>query len=419
MSAGAHPGDYGFAVPDVQSLARDQSPFAVRTETVEVELAAGVTFRAAPVELGAGRFSNMFELCIDNSTAWICAESDIEGFFLKDLLRDNADIAAVTGAFSFSSDYPDYRPPEPCFDLCVRQGVVVSLPTSNKPAYVSTTRGARIGTVPANGLVEAAGRIFRWAGSKTVADPDVWIRAGGVVVFGASNCRIDYAMAARTGFVRHVDSAENVTPADSGCVDCAVVVRDGTHRIAQVRAGGGLDYFSGNYVLRADRSWESVLTPGTAIQILTIGELDVPDLISGLSIGPSVGSAARGDCEGYDESLGVSPFRDARYARSFLYSDAGLTRLRVYDGAPLTHFFEGLSPSEAAAVMAHEKIPVDDIYYLDGGQSSKIAFRADTSTRIVGSMHYLRWPSVSGEPFVWRGPEGRRLNSAFVVRARL
>ncbi|MEV5205662.1 hypothetical protein [Streptomyces sp. NPDC053720] len=56
------------------------------------------------------------------------------------------------------------------------------------------------------------------------------------------------------------------------------------------------------------------------------------------------------------------------------------------------------------------------MFHLDGGQTSKIAYRHGRGPAdAVGSLHYLRWPHNEHEPFLWQGLDGRRLHSALQI----
>jgi diadenosine tetraphosphatase ApaH/serine/threonine PP2A family protein phosphatase len=159
---------------------------------------------------------------------------------------------------------------------------------------------------------------------------------------------------------------------------------------------------------------------GDEVEIQSVDGVAAADMESGFSIGPSVAAAARGErLDGYDESLGLSPFLPgARYARTLISLTGDVLRLRVLDGAPLTQRFQGVSCSEAARLVEADGLDPEAVYHLDGGQSAKLAFRRGGEQVVLGSMHYLLWPKQDEGAFHWRGREGRLLRSALTVRAR-
>lgn len=408
-------GDFGERLVDVAALAWDQDPFAVRLRPWQTSPAPGVTFSARSIDLGADRFTNSFELVVDAGRAMVAVCSGTDGFFLPDLVGPGAGVAAVSGSFSFISDEPDYQPAEPCLDFCCRDGVVVSLPTVAKPALLIVRGRPLLRDLDARGTLSIGGRAFGWIGSKVpAADGD----ADRLVVYGAANCRVRYSLAPRTGFLREVERESNISPRRSGIVD-VVVGRRGAghdHTVLALRDGGGVDLFEGSYILRGPSALADEIRPGDRVRVGSIADLDCAELESGTSVGPSLAAAQRGETDGHDESLGVSPFQPGRrHARTVISVEGGLLRLRVLDAAPLTRSFTGVSSAEAAELMAADGVDPSAVYHLDGGQSSKTAVWENGAAEVFGSMHYMLWPKTVEGPFLWRGNQGRRLRSAIRI----
>ncbi|MEU7058308.1 phosphodiester glycosidase family protein [Streptomyces sp. NPDC046197] len=409
---------YGYQVQDIQEIARDQRSFAVRLPARRQVLAPGVHFASETVELGGGAFTNAHTLRLHLDSVRVEAVSDADGFHLRDQCAADCVVAAVNGSFSYVSDDPAHQPAEPCLDFCCRAGTTVSLPTVTKPALLVHGGRPTVRTLPATGTLRIDGCLFDWVGSKEPG-ASAAIGNGTLAVFGAANCRIRYEDHPRTGFIRFVRAEENITPKAGAVVD-AVVSRTaaGSHVISGVHPGGGADLFAGSFVLRADAADARELRAGAQVEICSIAGLAAGQLSSGVSLGPSVADAAAGTVPAYDESLGVSPFRDVRYARTLVWTTERAIIFRIFDGAPLTDSFRGVSPTEVADLLDREGISLRDAYHLDGGQSSKIAFCDSGRTEVVGNLHYLKWPQEPETAFRWRGVEGRLLNSCFVLRRR-
>ncbi|MER6617785.1 phosphodiester glycosidase family protein [Streptomyces xantholiticus] len=370
------------------------------------------------MELGDGAFTNAHTLRLDLDHVNVEAVTDTEGFHLRDQCTADGVVAAVNGSFSYISDDPAHQPAEPCLDFCCRAGTTVSLPTVTKPAFLVHGGRLMVRTLPATGTLRIGGRLFEWIGSKEPrASAD--LADGALVVFGAANCRIRYDDHPRTGFVRFVRPEENITPKAGSVVDAVVShTAAGSHVISSVHPGGGAELFTGSFILRADAAHAGELRPGARVELCTIAGLAADLLTNGVSLGPSVADAAAGTVPAYDESLGVSPFRDVRYARTLVWTTRREIVFRVFDGAPLTDSFRGVSPTEVADLLGREGVDLRDAYHLDGGQSSKIVFREGGRTGVVGNLHYLKWPQEPETEFRWRGVEGRLLNSCFVLRLR-
>lgn len=405
----------GFQVTDIQALARDQTPFARRTTASSRVLARGVRLDARTVELGSGAFTNAFTLTIDLDQARCLATSSPEGFHLRDLVHGDA-VAAVSGSFSYISDDPAYQPAEPCLDFACRDGEITSLPTATKPALLIHEGRPLVRPLAATGTLTVSGRTHSWTGSK---EPQPSHRPGHLTVFGAANCRVRYRDDPRTGFRRDVDPATNTTPRAPDVLDLTVSRAPTGLRVTAVHPGGGADLFTGAFVLRTHRPWPNHLVPGAPVRVITIDTIEARDLESGLSLGPSVADAAAGRTQVWDQSLGTSPFRPhARYARTLVDLHGNHLRFQVLDGAPLTSTFQGTTPQETADLCAGSGLNSAQIFHLDGGQTSKIAYaRQQQDADVVGSLHYLQWPQTPDAPFRWRGLDGRLLRSALVITA--
>ena len=405
----------GIPVTDIQSLAHDQTPFAQRTAAWTRVMVPGVNLRARPVELDGG-FTNIYTLTVDLDRARCQAVSSPTGFHLRDLVRHDDVVAAVSGSFSYISDDPDYQPAEPCLDLVCRDGRVTGLPTATKPALLVQHARPLVRTVAATGTLTIAGHRHTWAGSKQPLSPE-HERRGHLTVYGAANCRVRYRDNARTGFLRDVDPDTNTTRHTPDALDATVTATTDGLEVTAVRPGGGSDLFAGNFILRARHPWPRHLVPGARIHVTDIGGARPADLRSALSIGPSTADAAAGRTGAWDQSLGTSPFRPtARNARTLLAVHDNTLYLQIFDGARLTNAFQGTTPHETASLCSDAGLDPTQVFHLDGGGTSKIAYlREDHDPDVVGSLHYLQWPTTPDAPFRWRGLEGRVLRSAVAI----
>lgn len=406
---------HGYDVPDVQALVRDQRAFAVRVTDRDLPLAPGVRLHSRCADLGAGSFTNVYTLTLDLDV--VCAEvhSRTDAFHLPELVSGSV-LAAVSGSFAFISDDPAYQPAQPCLDFCCRNGTVISAPTIEKPALL--VRGGRpvIEPLPASGTLTLGGRSYRWIGSKEPGTPPG--PSATLLVYGAANCQIRYRDHPRTGFLRHVDRQSNVTPLSASAVDYVVTGSpERGLRVSQILPGGGSDLFCGSFILRADHPLPDVPL-GAPVAITEIAGHDVGAVESGISLGPSVAAAVDGLTAAYDASLGESPFKGTRHARTLIALHDGRLVLQILDGAPNTDTFRGATPQETAALCATDGLDPHRVYHLDGGASSKIAYQHASRPRVVGSMHYLRWPTAATEPFRWQGLQGRALHSAIILKPR-
>ncbi|MEV7565649.1 hypothetical protein [Streptomyces tanashiensis] len=404
----------GIYASSIQSLARDQSPFARPTPAWTRHLTPGVVLTARPIDLSDGCLTNAYTLTVDLDRALCRPVSSPRGFHLRRLVTGPV-VAAVSGAFAYISDDPDYQPAEPCLDLAVRDHHAASLPTVTKPALLIHHGRPVVHTLAATGTLTVAGHPHTWTGSKQ--PPPHPTPPGHLTVYGAANCRIRYHDDPRTGFRRDVDPAANTTPRDPAILDCTVAPTPAGARITAVHPGGGADLFAGAYVLRTHRPWPDHLVPGAPVDVTALDAFATADVGSALSLGPSAADAAAGLTAAWDQSLGTSPFRPgARYARALLSLDGRHLTLTVLDGAPLAPTFQGVTVQETAELCERAGHDLAAVFHLDGGQTSKISYQHGREPAdAVGSLHYLRWPRHEHEPFRWQGLDGRRLHSALQI----
>lgn len=403
---------HGFHVADIQALARDQRPFALRAKPNHHRLAPGISLKERSLDLDEGCFTNVYSLTADLELLHLQAQSSVSGFHVRDLVAGPV-LAATTGAFCFSSDDPDYRPVEPCLDLCWRAGRVASLPTATKPTLlVGRDHRVKISTLSAQGTLRLNGVSYRWIGSKLAK---LALEPSALTVYGAANSHIEYRDHPTTGFVRTVDPYNNRTPRDATATD-HVFAPDhrGRLRLRAICPGGGTDLFTGSCILRSTDG-DLRVGIGTVLEAVDIDGHDLTGIESGLSLGPSVADAVSRDNLADDACLGVSPFAGRRHARTLIELDGTRLAIHVLDGAPGTYDFSGLTPAETVATCEAVGADPASTYHLDGGASSKIAYRYRSAVRVVGSLHYLSWPAHPGEPFQWRGLSGRRLHSGLVL----
>lgn len=406
----------GYPVADIQALAHDQEPFAVRVPRRQATLAPGLVLQERTEELGGGSFTNVFTLTCDLDQVAAAVVTAADGFHLRTLIPASAR-AAVSGSFSFISDDPAYQPAEPCLDFACREGHIVSLPTASKPAFLVHRGIPSIRNLRTEGTLRAAGQTYRWTGSKERGPSRP--QPGALTVYGAANCRVRYTDDPRTGFARDVDRAANTTPPDPSATDHVITWNPAHgHLVTAVHPGGGTDLFAGSFVLRAETGTTPHLREGTRIAITQIAGLDAQQLDCGISIGPSLDQAATGTTSAYDACLGTSPFRPVRSARTLIGLSGRQLTFQIFDGAPLTQKFRGVTPEETAALCAAAGFDPSAVYHLDGGRSSKIAFTENTEPQVLGSLQYLKWPASPTDPFQWQGLDGRLLHSAFTLHSR-
>jgi hypothetical protein len=400
-------------------LARDQSPFAHRLAPSSLRPMPGARVQAFTHDLGDGQFTNIYDLSVDPKNCAVRLTTGRRAIPLRAAAAQAAPgqrpAVGFSGTFEFISDDPSYQPIEHVLDLSCSGGVVRGLPTVTKPAAVISDGAPRVMRVQAEGRLSVGGRDIAWVGSKDARGRRRYLEHA--VVFGVANCRVRYRANPRTGYLRYVARSETRTPLDPARTDLGVVVTGKVAEVRSIRPGGGSDLFASSYVLSLPAARATLVTTGEAVVVRSIGGLD-PSGASMCSLGPSLTQAAAGDTAAYDDSLGASPFAAKTYARMVVSFETRRLRIRIMDAAPLTESFRGVTPEQARDIcQAHGFDPARS-FHLDGGQTPKIAVVTPEATRVIGNMHYLRWPASADGPFRWIGQDGRGLHSAFIVTSR-
>ncbi len=407
-------------VDDIQQIVYNQSAFAKRIAPECYFVDDDVYYQARTIDVDSESFVNSYKLsfCVDMRRYFLRFESSAQNYYLRESFTCPDTIAAINGSFSFISDQPSYQPVEPCFDLCVRHGQIVSLPTITKPALVIMSDQIIVQDIDACGAMSIGGVVIPWRGSKDLC-------AGNDIprVFNATNCVVQYKHSATTVVKRYVDRCTNVTPPCPNGVDLLVTAdRHGDLFVSGIQPHGGSDLFAANFVVQLPPRYGGAWREGDRVEVLSVGGINAADILSASSLGPSVYDIERAPelvDRRYDRSLGNSPFQHVRYPRSIIYKTRdGRFHFRIFDGAPMTSNFKGLTPGELVRILESEGEDIEWAYHLDGGQSSKIAFRHYDDLVIRGSLHYLVWPDTDDMPFLWNGFNGRLLASSIVLCKR-
>ncbi len=413
----------GLEIPSVESLRTDQSPFEVRANAETREAMGGAVFSQNTVELGDQAFTNIYDLSLPDENPSTTPEvfTASHAVSLKRLLiNDEHAIGAMNAGFFHLVDEGAYVPTDPTYNLCIRGRYVVGLPAADRPAVFSTESGFDVKEVRAKGTIGFGSDEYEWVGARSQHRNET--NENHMVLYNSACCVVRHVQAQNTGTKRVLDEAVNFTPQDNDSFDVVVLAdNDGVLRIKQVIAGGHTNLFAGNFIFQLKGVDASHFKVGDPVQPLTLDTLSLTDIESAVSIGPNVHHFIdKKDHEiNHDLSLGEHPpFGERRMARSVIYKDTdGNIHTRVFDGAPQTEHFQGITPQETALLLPKEA--VQWAYHLDPGQSSRLAVKElNGKVKTFGNQHYVRWPKKEEHPFLWSPSNGRRVPSAIVYRKK-
>jgi len=400
---------------------KDQNIFAVRIEEQEQEVCHGVTLHAKTIELGDGHFTNSYNLCVsDSSEIGFEIRSTQKPQYLHKLFRDERMYAAINAGFFYLSDESEGGPVDASFNMCVRDGRVVSLPARSSQVIVQRNGILEAQTVEAYGTVLIGDRDVAWAGAKSGDESNA-----DAVLYNSACCHIYYDTTSDFRVKpRLLDHQKNTTPVAHDVCDIVVGVVNRQLRVTDIRSGGNTDFFAGNFVLHCPQEIASRIRCGDSVDPIAVGGIAIKDIQSAISVGAAI-EDGKGDLNmlpvNNDPSLANRPFLDKRTARAVAYKDVHGIHLRVFDAARDSDFFKGLTPRETYdIIMAESGDSMEWGVHLDGSQSARMMVRDEVQKicEPYGNLHYTRWPTRAldrTDRYVFDPFRGRKVASSICL----
>jgi hypothetical protein len=322
----------------------------------------------------------------------------------------------VNGGFFFLADNASEYPPELAYNLNIRDGSVHGLPVIDRPAILNTAHGLEVGAIEAKGNLRIAGNERGWVGAKSFNGEN------GFVLFNSACCVIEHIKSGDSTR-RVLNTEKSRTPLGEDLVDICIEQQDNRMSVKKIQRGGGSSVVSYNFILQGTEVDVLGIKEGDIVEPTMLDERPISEIHAGLTIGPSVMHFLEHDDHeiNHDDSLGSRPpFSDRRMARSVIYKDeTGKIHVRVFDGAPKSSLFRGVTPREVAQILRAEygDSGLEWAYHLDPGQSARLVIREDDEYSVFGNQHYIRWPKLEKHPYIWAGQHGRAVPSALVIRS--
>ncbi len=402
-SADAH----GVPYESIPTILKDQNYFAVRIDVPFVrEIGPGMSLSGKTIELGEGHFTNMYDIRVaPECTARAEVRSQGHPLLMKRYFaKDQKTIAGINGAFLYLADDIEgigkQGPKDPNLNWCMRGETLVGLPASDRPAVFIKDGKVCGKEIVARGKIKIGESEIEWTGGADVmhAPKQEWERVykpQTPTLFNSACCRIAYEDPLDKKSLRCLDMETYYTPKHPDVAAITVSLTDsGKHQITSITQGGGAGLFDGHFILQVPTKMAEAYSVGQTVTPLELDGMSLQGITSALTVGPAVHHflTEKDHPVNHDASLGtLPPFGEGlRYARSAIYEDVeGGIHLTIFDGAPRSDFFKGVSPKEVA-----ERIPQSSTkwaFFLDGGQSVRLAVK-DASGQIhsMGNKQYVR-----------------------------
>ena len=379
---------------DIRDAIRNPENFAKRIESSDVEISDGVSLSSRSVELGEGAFTNVYDLSFDNTDPALNARIITRQHplyahrlfvnELSNLSSTDRPVACINGAFFFLQDEQLKKTPkEIIYNLNIRDGKVLGLPAVDRPALIVNKEGhINASELEASGIIMIGEKEVGWIGGEKIAHKKQNQEKGvstkyNTVLFNSACCTIEYENPEDKTSLRKLRQDLNQTPKGDEVIDIVVSADEqGNLSVSSINPGGGTDFFDGNFILQMKKVESEGIQVGDEVNPKTIGRLNLNEVKSAMTTGPSVGHfLGHSDHEiNCDPSLGSFPpfAANMRYARSVMYEDKkGYIHMVVFDAVPRSKDMKGVTPYETA-----KNIPEDVKWsvFLDGGQSSRVTF---------------------------------------------
>ncbi|MCB9812479.1 phosphodiester glycosidase family protein [Candidatus Nomurabacteria bacterium] len=394
--------------------------FAQSVESLTEDLAQGVRFEQSAYRLTeSGDFTNRYRVTFSSAEdiEFEINTKNIPSHLQRQLINNESVVCSINGGFFFlTDDKLDNPPKEIVLGTIVRDGVLCGVQSHDRPVlWVDTDGVLQVTEVISEGYVTIGNAMFSWVGNNSGQ------KNAEVKLFGVDSCVIQHVSDSETGTKRVLNEELSKTPAKTDIVDIVCEIREGCLVVSEKREGGGTSFLEGNFLLQGDKEALQNISVGDMVTI-NYNDLNVKEIRNAMTVGPSVFhfDAERDHPINHDRSLGDKPsFSDRRMARSVVYKTINdAVTFEVFDGAPKTATFQGVTPEEVADILKQNEVGLEWAYFLDPGQSARLAVRhADGSVEGYGNRHYVRWPSSSNQPYLWAGEHGRAVPS--VVNAIL
>ncbi len=375
---------------------KDQDYFAIRIKEKEREISDGVILRAKSIELGDGCFTNSYDLCVNEDvTNTLEIRSTQKPQYLHKIFHDKNVYAAINAGFFYLSDGPESGPADASFNLCIRDGHVISLPARTSQVLIQGENGLEAHTLDAYGNIIIGEQEIAWVGAHAKKT-----REYNGVLYNSACCHIYYDRDTLSNSEKRLfDQQRNMTPTGPDLCDIIVNTVGGNLHVVDVRYGGGTDFFAGNFIIQCSTSFAEKIKVGDKVNPQSVGGIALNNIQSAISVGESISAGNDDNLDALainsDQSLGNTPFLDRRFARAVLYKDESrVIHMRIFDGVRGSKYFDGATPREISDIIKKEHGAIEWGVHLDGGRSARMIIK-DEKYQICepyGNLQYTRWP---------------------------
>jgi len=415
----------GFEISGPEDTLRNQEMFAEPVLDKIEEITDGVIFEQKNIVLDdIGSYTNSYRVvCRENAPNIIYdIETTEKPVHLKRwLVNDSDTICAINGGFFLLVDEkPETIPVEMSLGTIIRNGILRGVQSHDRPVLWMNEEGyLNVNEINSHGQVNIGNKTHSWTGINSNL---IHENEADTYLFSSDCCIVEHDYSEQTGTIRTINREKSITPIHGDKVDLVCKINGDYFIVAEINEGGGTFVIDGDFILQGHKSEFNHVKIGDQVDI-NYSDLDIKTINNAITIGPSIFDFENEKEHpiNNDKSLGEKPpFVEERMARSVIYkTNAGELIFELFDGAPKTELFKGISPKEVYNFLTEENADIEWGYFLDPGQSARLAVRhSDGSVVGYGNQHYIRWPKSSDQPFIWSGEHGRSIPSAVTIKCK-
>lgn len=390
---------------NIQNIGKFTECLAVPVPTSLEEIRPGIWLKKASRELSKGNFTNIYDLSWSSTHANVIPEihSSNTPYSLVDRLKKDINtVGAINGAFYFLAEVAHRKPLDLPYNLCVREGKVFGLPSSDEPiAYIEDGK-LHASEPKAYGTILIGTKQLKWVGRYSRIKPKSLYTA---TLYNSKCSNVLRYRDPKTNIqVGILDDKNIATPRRRGALDVVVGLDKNENLVVtSLHEGGGTHFFEGLFILQFKKH-RGIFQVGEKVAPLTLGKLNLGSMSAGITIRKMKD----------DPALRRKVRAGTHDARSVLAEDKkGNIHFIVFDGSKYIPGFQGVSIKEILPLFSKRKFKW--AYLLDGGGSSRIVAREK-----VKKIHYLAnefaFRKLKDGQILWDWQNARRLASSISIR---
>lgn len=391
---------------DIQNIGKNTKLIATREKKSLKEIRQGVWLKTEVIDFADGNFTNVYDLFWNPNQVDISPSinSSNKPYFLQDQIKnDPTVIALIDGGFFFLSDKASRGPVDLPYNLCIRNGNLLGLPSSDQPIIYVQSSKLKTKEAKAAGTMSIKNQKISWVGAQS----QEIARGENVATLYNSKCSdVVKVRDQETGIqIGILDEEHITTPKNKEVFDLVIKSdKEGDLRIAKINAGGGTHFFDGLFILQM-KSGIKKYHFGDLVTEITLDGLELQTVYSGISIGKRV-----------DDPFFLETIRrDRRDARSLIAEDMqGHIHFMVFDGSKYIPGFRGISAEDITPFFPHNKFKW--AYFLDGGGSSRLIVRNQGEIKYLANKFVFR--KLKDGTLLWDWKKGRIQGSSISLRQK-